>query len=133
VNSLPSEPMNPISSPRERFTLVRRAYRAACRPSAAIGDVQQGRAIVAARVCACSALRAITGKWDTCERVVSYCEFQKGRGYVAVYAGERERVKTASGRIHALRWHVSNACATWMRRDGGFCRLGLYRNVDPES
>lgn len=53
-------------TPRERFTALRRAYRAAHRLSPLAGDIATGQAIVFAKMATVDALRAFTGKWDTC-------------------------------------------------------------------
>ncbi len=97
---------------RHQFTLLRRAYRSALRPSAAIGDVRQGAAIIAARVNACSALRAFTGRWDTCDISRERC----GVGY-----WPRERKHRCNPP------HVSASCKRWMMEDRGIAPLGLMR------
>jgi hypothetical protein len=79
---------------RDQFKAVRRMYRTACKlDPMALGTIE-------ARTCAVTAMRAATGKWDTCEPI------QWPRNFVGIFY--------RFGKWEARRPHVAAACTRWL-------------------
>lgn len=89
-----------MQTKKEQFHAIRRAYRAACRINLMVdGAITSRRAGV-------SAMRAFTGKWDTCEPLRSRF----------AYAHSYGEVRTSSGKRAAHQLVVTVTCQDFMRR-----------------